>query len=126
MSIIKQAKDEMNRIGLPDHDQQAMLSILRIFFDTWDSGGAVSVAAPMLQRLIAGKPLFPLTGRVDEWHQPMAGDPILQNVRCSSVFKYPDGVCRDIDLPDHQNLITFPYSPAEARVRSPVMEVSTK
>ncbi len=38
-----------------------MIGILETFFDQWDSGGAVYAVAPILQRLIAGKPLSPLT-----------------------------------------------------------------
>jgi hypothetical protein len=44
-----------------------MIAILEKFFDQWDSGGAVHAVAPILQRLIAGKPLSPLTGADDEW-----------------------------------------------------------
>ena len=41
MSIVDQAAAELKRINMDDGEAQAMLSILRIFFAAWDSGGAV-------------------------------------------------------------------------------------
>ena len=87
MSIIEQAKDELRRINFGDEDTAAMVEILERFFEQWDSGGAVFVVAPILQRCIAGKPLSPLTGEDDEWVEH--GDGVFQNKRCSTVFKDP-------------------------------------
>lgn len=123
MSLIAHAERELAKW---DADERtAMLDILRKFFDTWDSGGAVSHAAPALQRLIAGKPLGPLTGEDIEWVE--VGPGVFQNVRCGSVFKDPrfhDGkLAYDIDAADPRAAIEFPYYPDRADVRPPVVEL---
>jgi hypothetical protein len=123
MSIKGSARDEMMRVGFPEDEIKAIEQILDIFFDMWDSGGAVSVMAPVLQRLIAGKPLRPLTGEDSEWFiHDMDDRCYAQNIRCGSVFKHRDGKCYDIDADDPNREITFPYSPKRAEVRSPVIE----
>lgn len=67
MSIIQNAKEELKRINFGEEDTAVMIEILEKFFGQWDSGGAVWAVAPILQRLIAGKCLTPLTGEADEW-----------------------------------------------------------
>lgn len=103
-----------------------MIELLEKFFDQWDSGGAVWAVAPVLQRLIAGKCLSPLTGEDDEFGEVAPG--VFQNKRVSSVFKDPrfhDGkLAYDLDNPLGRSVpITFPYWPEKAEVRSPVVEV---
>lgn len=131
MSIIAQAKAELDAINFGEEDTVAMIDLLERFFDQWDSGGAVSVAAPVLMRLIKGQPLKPLTGDDSEWHDPMGDDLMLQNVRCSSVFKikkqHMDGLTRqiyDIDNPLWDG--KFPYDPTTKLPSSPVLEVVTR
>ncbi len=119
MSILSRAKDELRRINFGEDDSRAMIEILERFFEQWDSGGAVWAAAPVLQRLIAGKPLSPLSGDNDEWRE--VGDGVFQNLRCSSVFKR-DGKIYDIDV-EGRPQITFPYNPEKAVVKSPVVEI---
>ena len=121
MSLVEQAKYEMDQINFGDEDSAVMVEILEKFFDQWDSGGAVWAVAPVLQRLIAGKCLSPLTGDDDEWVD--VTDIFYQNKRISSVFKdKADGRCYDIDHPlGKAHTITFPYFPEEARVASPVV-----
>ena len=87
MSIVSQAKEELQRINFGDEDSAVMVDLLERFLDQWDSGGAVYAVAPVFQRLIAGKPLSPLSGDDDEWNE--VGDGIFQNRRISSVFKDP-------------------------------------
>lgn len=129
MSIIEQAKSEMALVNFGADDSRVMVEILEKFFDQWDSGGAVHAVAPVLQRLIAGRPLSPLTGDDIEWIRPMDGMDLFQNRRCGSVFKEKDlngnWIAYDIDrkpnngVPDdavlrHRwaaNEITFPYMP---------------
>ena len=129
MSIIERAKTELAAINFGAEDSRVMIDILEKFFSQWDSGGAVSCAAPVLQRLIAGKPLGPLTGADSEWHDPMGDGRLLQNIRCSSVFKdrcgVPDGSFHiyDIDAADPLAPVTFPYWPDRAEVGSPVIEM---
>ena len=62
MSIVEQAKSELALINFGEEDTKVMIEILKKFFDQWDSGGAVHVVAPILQRCLAWTPLSPLTG----------------------------------------------------------------
>jgi hypothetical protein len=126
MSLIEQAKSEMARNNFDEEDSRVMIEILEKFFGQWDSGGAVYAAAPVLQRLIAGKPLSPLTGADDEWVvHDFDDDCYAQNVRCSSVFKRRDGSAYDI-ASGLRVPVTFPYWPDKAEVLSPVIEVEVK
>lgn len=126
MSIIEQAKAELSRIDFGDEDSAVMIDILERFFRQWDSGGAVWAVAPVLQRLIAGKCLSPLTGEDDEFTE--VGDGVFQNKRVSTVFKDPrfhDGkLAYDLDNPaGAREAISFPYWPDRAEVSSPVIAV---
>lgn len=128
MSIIAQAKDELRRANFGDEDSAVMIDILERFFAQWDSGGAVWAAAPVLQRLIAGKPLSPLTGDDDEWVDVGVGDGTLQNKRLSSVFKDPrfhgGKLAYDLDNPKGpREAITFPYWPERAEVSAPTITI---
>lgn len=122
MSLIDLARAEMQRAQFSPGDVTAMEKILGIFFETWDSGGAVAVMQPILHRCIAGKCLTPLTGADDEWMNVSreSGRPMWQNRRCSTVFK-DHTRAYDIDTPGRPS-ITFPYWPEESRVRFPLME----
>ena len=123
MSLIERAKIELDAINFGEEDTAAMVDILERFFKQWDSGGVVSVAAPVLMRLIKGQPLKPLTGADDEWYDPIGDGKVLQNIRCSSVFKYDDGRVLDIDAPTPDQ-ITFPYDPVTRLPAVPVAESS--
>lgn len=125
MSIIDQAKHELAAINFGEDDSRVMIEILERFFDQWDSGGAVHCVAPVLMRLIAGKPLAPLSGADDEWViHDFDDDCYAQNKRCGSVFKRRDGTAYTIDGPTPGRMpITFPYWPEKAEVASPVVEV---
>ena len=138
MSIIEHAKAELDAINFGEEDTVVMLSILEQFLDQWDSGGAVAVAAPVLMRLIKGQPLGPLTGEDSEWFDPMGDGVMLQNKRCSSVFKdwrSADGslseapgegilIAHDIDAPDPMAPITFPYDPETRLPQMPVYDLA--
>lgn len=124
MSIIEQAKAELAAINFGEEDSRVMVEILEKFFDQWDSGGAVAVVAPVLQRLIAGKPLGPLMGTDDEWFIHEMEGCYAQNKRCSTVFMDHDGRAYDIDVPGRPT-ITFPYWPDKADVREPIYEVDS-
>lgn len=125
MSVIEFAKSEMTRCNFPPDEIEVMEKILHLFFDTWDSGGAVWVMAPVLQKCIACKPLTPLTGEPDEWIDH--GDGIFQNTRCGSVFKDPrfhEGkLAYDIDAANPHAAITFPYDPDNIQVGEPVITI---
>jgi len=121
MSIIESAKTELARSNFAEDDQKVIIDIMERFFAQWDSGGAVSVMIPVLDRLLRGLPLAALTGADDEWICGHAGDDMCQNIRCGSVFKVGDGKPHDIDNPAWDG--SFPYTP-EHRNLSPVMEVA--
>lgn len=111
MSLIEQAKTELAAINFGTDDSRVMVELLEKFFDQWDSGGAVSAAAPVLQRLIAGKPLGPLTGADDEWVvHDFDDDCYAQNRRCGEVFKRRDGTAYSIASGKRVD-ISFPYTP---------------
>ena len=123
MSIIEQAKMELDAINFGEDDSRVMVEILQKFFGQWDSGGAVHAVAPVLQRLIAGKPLSPLTGEDSEWFIHNMEGCYAQNIRCSTVFKATkDGPAYNIDGPGRPP-ITFPYWPERAEVGSPLIEI---
>lgn len=119
MGLVDDAKLELDRINFGERDTRVMLDILRQFFHTWNSGGAVSVARPVLERLLAGKPLTPLTGEADEWYQPDPSLNLFQNKRCSTIFREQspfDGSAVDFDIAlpgsaefPRGGLITFPH-----------------
>jgi hypothetical protein len=121
MSIISQARRELEIINFGEEDTEVMIEILRKFFDQWDSGGAVWAVAPILQRCIAGKPLSPITD--NDWMEVETG--VYQNKRCSTVFKNMEtNVAYDIDNPKGpREQITFPYWPERSNVSSPVVEI---
>ena len=134
MSIIESAKIELAAANFGEEDSAVMIEILEKFFSRWDSGGAVHAVAPVLQRLIAGQPLGPLTGDDSEWFDPMGDGLMLQNKRCGSVFKdwrtasghLSDAAgqgtlnIHDIDNPAWDG--KFPYDPATKLPASPVVE----
>lgn len=119
MSIKDQAVRECKAAGMPDDEIETIRKILSMFFDKWDSGGAVGVMVPALNRLLLGLPLTPLTGEEGEWTDvsAMEGRPpgtLFQNVRCSRVFKRKsETVVRVYDVDRHDEAIVFPYYPED-------------
>ncbi len=110
MSVIASAKDELARSSFAEDDQAAIIEIMERFFAQWDSGGAVCVMVPVLDRLLRGMPLSGLTGEDDEWMLCDHGEPgMCQNIRMGSVFKREDGKAYDIDNPSWDG--SFPYWP---------------
>lgn len=136
MSLITWARSELEGINFEPEGTETLIKVLEIFLEEFDSGGAVHAVIPILQSLLCGRPLRPLTGEVDEWFDPMGtpekpGD-WFQNKRCSSVFKtnidiphrgLKVGDAYDLDGPEAMKPIIFPYRPAR-RIPSPVMEVN--
>lgn len=124
MSIQSFAARELDRAGFSPSEKAAFLKILKVFFDEFDSGGAVHFSVPILRRLLNGQPLTPITGEADEWMYvgDMGDDPVWQNVRCSSVFKGKDGRAYDINVAGRPT-ITFPYDPVTQDPPSPVVEL---
>lgn len=130
MNLTEYAKSELDRLGKDKDGMQEMmnrdiLEIIEKFGEQGHSGFSAGYAIKILDRLLRWKPIKPLTGEDDEWgeHYCLGGD--RQNKRCSSVFKYADGHCEDIDAiivsdngghtwftsGNFRKTITFPYTP---------------
>jgi hypothetical protein len=122
MSTIESAKAELASSNFGPEDSAVIIDIMERFFAQWDSGGAVWVMIPVLERLMRGLPLSALTGEDDEWHDPMGDGQMFQNVRCSTVFKNAAGKTWDIDGDAD---VTFPYMP-QNRNLSPVVEIGVE
>lgn len=126
MSIIEHAKAELKLANVDPATANKIVTDMEAFFDEYDSGGAVAamfhtIDDATMRRLVAAKPLTPLTGTDDEWME--VADGVFQNRRCSSVFKENDGAY-DIDIPGHRRFpVTFPYMPDRAVVDMPVFTV---
>lgn len=106
MTLLSHAKNELDLIGLteknPDEMNRAMrdhiIHMVEEFSKEGHSGFSASYALGILEKLLAYKPLSPLTGADDEWVKHDYGNGIsYQNKRKSSVFKDEDGSCYDID-----------------------------
>lgn len=131
MGLIEYAKSELDRLGKDKDGMQEMmnrdiLEIIEKFGEQGHSGFSANYAIQVIERLLRWKPIKPLTGEDDEWSEALSfKDLIRQNKRCSSVFKYEDGHCEDIDaiiVSDNgghtwynsgkfRKTITFPYTP---------------
>lgn len=135
MSIVDSARYELKLAGFDQEEIDGLAEILDKFFDMYDSGGAVYFMAPILQKLIAGKPLSPIGTTEEEWfdHEDMFNHfPGVvqgwQNKRCGSVFRYrmEDGTFTytDIDNPQGRHVqITMPYDPENIEVSSPLVTI---
>ena len=108
MSLVSYAENELDRMGLTDDGEDGyntmmrkhLLHMVKEFADEGHSGFSASYALQCLEKLLHFKPLSPLTGEDDEWHDvsEMSGTTHYQNKRCSSVFKDgKDGEAYDID-----------------------------
>ncbi len=131
--LVEHARHELKRAGMldPDGDYHGMLgravvSIMQEFSDQGFSGAAADAATHMIERLSRFKVLTPLTGDDDEWIDTGGG--VLQNRRCSSVFKKGDRAY-DIDgkvfvYPDKMRCtrggdhtpVAFPYMPGDPEI----------
>jgi len=105
-NMLSYAESELNRIGLTEEDEyngmmrKHILHMIKEFADEGHSGFSAKYAINILSKLLAFKPLSPLTGEDDEWVDvsEMSGTPHYQNKRRSSVFKDgKDGEAYDID-----------------------------
>ena len=106
MSLVQYAESELDRIGMiDDGDMNGMMRkhlihMVNEFAEEGHSGFSANYALQCLHKLLKFKPLSPLTGEDDEWHEvsERSGYPHFQNKRCSSVFKDgKNGEAYDID-----------------------------
>lgn len=103
MGLLDYAKTELERLERDcDDDEEALkmqklvtedaMSIIELFVKQAHSGFSASYMLNILDRVLRYKPLSPLTGEDDEWEDcSKYGLNDLQNKRCPSVFKRPDG-----------------------------------
>ena len=129
MTLVDFAKSELDRIVKDEDGMQAwmnkqIIEIVETFAKQDHSGFSASYALEILKRVLAYKPITPLTGEDDEWGTGASED---QNRRCPSVFRKPDGKAYDIDaviVSDNGGItwytsnrfrkeITFPYYPPD-------------
>lgn len=101
-NLVSFARGELARLVKPGDEMQAemnksVLVVVRAFSEAGHSGFSAGYALGILNRLLAFKPLGPLTGDDDEWVEVGAG--ILQNKRRSTVFRDLTGpLVRDYDI----------------------------
>ena len=128
MNLVEYAKEELKRIGMIDSGEpyndavtKAILDLIELFASQGHSGFTAPYTAGTFQRLAMYKPLTPLTGEDDEWHE--IEDGWYQNNRYSAVFKDKDGRAYNSEgkaftddgevwytSKDSKVYITFPYS----------------
>ena len=105
-NLLAHAEKELDLIGLTEEDEyngmmrKHILHMMKEFSDEGHSGFSASYAIRILSKLMAYKPLSPLTGEDDEWTNVSDygdGTPHYQNKRLSSVFKEGDGEAYNID-----------------------------
>jgi len=110
MSMKDFAKSELDRIGMTDEDvtgegmdfnmREHILRMVDEFSAEGHSGFSAGYALSILKKILAFKPLSPLTGEDDEWthvYDDDNNDPVYQNKRYSSVFKDKSKGAYDID-----------------------------
>lgn len=107
----------------------ALRGLMGVFAKQSHSGGTANMVLSLFDRLAQYKPLTPLTGASSEWVEippELQSGPTHVNIRCSSVFKYPDGRVIDVNMvpvyvdphgqattrsSDRPPEIKFPYMP---------------
>ncbi len=106
MGLVQFAESELKRISGPGEDEMSkamnkhILHMVKEFADEGHSGFSAGYALSVLKKLLAYKPLTPLTGEDDEWGEVAEedGKPLFQNKRYSAVFKVgKDGQAYDIN-----------------------------
>ena len=106
MSLVEHAKAEFRAAGWCDEngvfidEMQHMIcdnaiELLTIFGEQGHSGSSAPYLLNIFDRLAKWEPIVPLTGEDWEWND--TGHGVLQNKRCSRVFKDTDGRAYDID-----------------------------
>lgn len=131
--LVDYAKSELALLGSDDDGMQDMinsqiLDIVKMFAEQGHTGFTASYSLNILKRLLAYKPIKPLTGEVTEWTEPLGYiNEDKQNIRCSSVFLKKDGTAWDVDairVSDDGGIswfssgrfrkqVTFPYYPPD-------------
>ena len=98
-NLLAHAEHELDLIGMKDEEgmngmmRKHLLHMIEEFSNEGHSGFSASYAISCLKRLLAYKPLSPLTGEDDEWTEVSEhmGHKCYQNKRHSAVFKDETG-----------------------------------
>lgn len=91
-NLVDWAKKELNRLGNDEDGMQEainsdILEVVKVFSKQGHSGFSASCALGIIKRLLAWKPITPLTGEDEEWGELCSDDNSQQNKRCSAVFR---------------------------------------
>lgn len=126
-NIVKYAARELEH---EDSDlQEHILDMARVFSTGGHSGTSAAYTLAVIERLLRFEPLWPLTGRENEWEEYTPGR--FQNIRCFRVFKdeggaydsegfifkEPSGATYTSHL--SKRPVTFPYRPLSVTVDVP-------
>ncbi len=104
-NLAEHAKRELALINAGDGELyggmlvDAVVEIVEAFGNQGHSGMSASIVVSFLEKLLRFEPLSPLQGTENEWIEVESADEkgfLLQNNRCSHVFKNQDGAY-DID-----------------------------
>jgi hypothetical protein len=99
MTLIEHARQELEAAGMFSEKGdfyggmtgKSVMELIEVFSNQGHSGMSAGIVSSIFNKLADFKPLGPLTGRDEEWSE--AWDDVLQNKRCSGVFKHKDGRC---------------------------------
>lgn len=84
--------DDKEALAMQKMMSDDIMQIINTFCEQGHSGFSAGYALGLLDRLLRYKPLTELTGEDDEWEDcSKFGMADLQNKRCPSIFKRPDG-----------------------------------
>ena len=125
--------DKKNDDGIYDGMlYDSALEIVKVFAEQGHSGMSAGIMTDILNKLLRFLPLTPLQGTDEEWTDTMGDDSLLQNNRCSHVFKTKDGSAYDINgkifrepsgacftSVDSRTPVVFPYTPISEYVDVP-------
>ena len=101
MSLKQHAQLELELAGFFDKDSDyggmvgdAVMELIKVFANQGHSGMSAGIVSSLFNKLAKYEPLQPVTGRDEEWVEAFNdsnGQPVLQNKRCSAMFKHADG-----------------------------------
>jgi len=126
-NLVSHAKREFEAMGWSDDSSygmmmpEAVLELVEVFSRQGHSGFSAPMCISLFSKVANFEPLCPLTGDDNEWNE--VGDGLLQNNRCSHVFKEngeaydiegrifrePNGSC--YQNADSRVPVEFPYTP---------------